>query len=353
MSSFPALHDRRDDDDELAATNEADSLGELEHQSSRAQLDPVASLPLELSTDIFTQALPETPDMRASCTLILVCHAWSDIALATPALWNNITDAGIPPAKFADVLRVWLGRGGNYPLSLSILQYMDQASVATTVSALGEHAHRLQTLDMFFVHTEHGITYLGYNPITSDILSHLTLPSLRTLRIPEPNNRDEVLIDFLTRSRPPLRTLQLASTATETMVEIARCVPLSRNSTSRYSSVFQTYSRSTNLDMFPELRSITINATWPHRRPIVYERVLDFLGNRDAVKTLRIIVDDDDTMNERRVCRHRIYDQFRKFQKGGTKIHVGMPDMNFLSTEFSYFEIRRVVEDYRRRLRYH
>ncbi|KAJ7613224.1 hypothetical protein FB45DRAFT_274236 [Roridomyces roridus] len=421
-SSVPALRGRGDDDNEMAAVNEADVHRDLEDQSSDAQLDRVASLPLELSSDIFTQALPKSPDMRASCTLLIVCHAWNEIALAMPSLWNTITDAGIPPMKFPTVLRLWLGRGDSYPLSLSIRQDMGWASLAMMANALRKHAPRLQSLDMLFVYLERGTTFPQFdalqsltlrgekdrivslttsldmlhlapnlvecnfvdvnyadgedvqpwtssslrhlrldtgvgdefrNPISSHILRHLTLPSLRTLRMRERNDQG-MLIDFLTRSLPPLRTLQFRSPVlTHTVVEIARMCPfleeLHVTLFGRVSDMFEVLA--TNPDILPELRSITICDVVQLRN--VYEHVLDFLRNRAIAKTLRIIVEELGSLNEDRFCDRAIYTQFRKFHAAGINIHIGLPGINFFSMELDELEARETVEDYRRRLLQH
>ncbi|KAJ7453639.1 hypothetical protein B0H11DRAFT_1740939, partial [Mycena galericulata] len=71
-------------------------LKNLEHSKIlvRRQLnsvrDPVARLPLEISSEIFIQCLRPFPVPRARHAPMLflnVCNAWTDIALSTPALW--------------------------------------------------------------------------------------------------------------------------------------------------------------------------------------------------------------------------------------------------------------------------
>ncbi|KAJ7453624.1 hypothetical protein B0H11DRAFT_1665734, partial [Mycena galericulata] len=55
--------------------------------------DPVARLPLEISSEIFIQCLPPLPvpgAHRAPMLLLNVCNAWTGIALSTPALWASI-----------------------------------------------------------------------------------------------------------------------------------------------------------------------------------------------------------------------------------------------------------------------
>jgi len=74
-------------------------LRQLETRKSVAQCelnavrDPVARLPLEISSQIFLQCLPSHPKPRPQTTpmlLLNVCNAWTVIALSTPALWASI-----------------------------------------------------------------------------------------------------------------------------------------------------------------------------------------------------------------------------------------------------------------------
>ncbi|KAJ7896395.1 hypothetical protein B0H14DRAFT_2430988, partial [Mycena olivaceomarginata] len=78
-------------------------LRKLEHNTSLAQrqlnavFDPMARLPLEISSEIFLECLassgcgtgsrPELGALRLPMLLLNICHAWTDIALATPSLW--------------------------------------------------------------------------------------------------------------------------------------------------------------------------------------------------------------------------------------------------------------------------
>ncbi|KAJ6525106.1 hypothetical protein DFH09DRAFT_936997, partial [Mycena vulgaris] len=71
-------------------------LKQLESSKSAAQRqlnairDPVARLPLEISSDILIQCLPVRPGPNTSDAPLLflnICNAWTDITLSTPALW--------------------------------------------------------------------------------------------------------------------------------------------------------------------------------------------------------------------------------------------------------------------------
>ncbi|KAJ7757794.1 hypothetical protein DFH07DRAFT_706267, partial [Mycena maculata] len=58
-----------------------------------AVLDPLARLPLEISSEIFFQCLPPIPEpgaTRVPLLLLNVCNSWSCIAISTPALWASI-----------------------------------------------------------------------------------------------------------------------------------------------------------------------------------------------------------------------------------------------------------------------
>ncbi|KAF7375508.1 F-box domain-containing protein [Mycena sanguinolenta] len=82
-----------------------------------AALDPIAHLPLEISSDIFRQSHA----LRRVPTVILnVCNAWTEIALATPALWTTI-HVDLPCGdEFAEVLLIWFQRARNLPLSVLV-----------------------------------------------------------------------------------------------------------------------------------------------------------------------------------------------------------------------------------------
>ncbi|KAJ7283327.1 hypothetical protein C8J57DRAFT_969623, partial [Mycena rebaudengoi] len=58
-------------------------------------LDPIARLPVEISSEIFVHCLPDSDYLRPSPTispllLLHICTAWANIARSTPALWDTI-----------------------------------------------------------------------------------------------------------------------------------------------------------------------------------------------------------------------------------------------------------------------
>ncbi|KAJ7666663.1 hypothetical protein DFH06DRAFT_1294898 [Mycena polygramma] len=108
--------------------------------------DPMARLPLELSSEIFLQCLPleqysRKPDGGTAPVLLMnVCNAWTAIALSTPALWAAI-HLEHPNTERLDV---WLRRAQNHPLSLSLHNSFDNDVAAL----LGRYAKQLNHLQM-------------------------------------------------------------------------------------------------------------------------------------------------------------------------------------------------------------
>ncbi|KAJ7486637.1 hypothetical protein FB451DRAFT_1362941, partial [Mycena latifolia] len=261
-------------------TRQKEVLTNLERRKSAAQRqlnavrDPVARLPLELSSEIFIQCLSgrEEPGVHHAPMLFLnVCHAWTDIALATPALWAAVYADG-PKADLESLLSTWLQRAGSRPLSISLPAEITHG--ITTV--MRRHAHQLQDLklncdideDTVFARdvgslpflrtlTIAGVKYSSCSTagtlamlracpalvectlenvsypladaydntemmvlphvqhlqfdIHSDdhVLRYITLPALQTLFIPfaDPRVRALHLVQFLRRSVPPLRAI--------------------------------------------------------------------------------------------------------------------------------------------------
>ncbi|KAJ7243748.1 hypothetical protein C8J57DRAFT_1556377, partial [Mycena rebaudengoi] len=122
-----------DADDEILGT-----LAHLERLKRRrreiledlnAVTSPVLSLPPELICEIFLHCylppsvLPTAKD--APLLLTQVCRRWRTIALSTPLLWSTVTVAlllsSTPTAGAQNMLEMWLERGANCPLSVSLI----------------------------------------------------------------------------------------------------------------------------------------------------------------------------------------------------------------------------------------
>ncbi|KAK7039440.1 hypothetical protein R3P38DRAFT_3261794 [Favolaschia claudopus] len=96
-----------------------------------AAVDPIARLPLEISSEIFLQAQATsaqpygTPDGFAVVRrnglpmhFLTICNHWTRIALATPELWCNVYITTPCVKTVANVLPKWLDRARNRPLSI-------------------------------------------------------------------------------------------------------------------------------------------------------------------------------------------------------------------------------------------
>ncbi|KAJ7666909.1 hypothetical protein DFH06DRAFT_984051, partial [Mycena polygramma] len=106
-------------------------LKNLEKDKSSAQrelnalLDPMARIPLEISSEIFLQSLPCFPERKpnvenAPVLLLRICHAWRNVALLTPQLWSGIQLIFPRTPGFNEGVQTWLHRASNRPLSISL-----------------------------------------------------------------------------------------------------------------------------------------------------------------------------------------------------------------------------------------
>ncbi|KAJ7653383.1 hypothetical protein B0H17DRAFT_1214734 [Mycena rosella] len=138
-------------------------LQNLQRRKSVAQRDlnairdPVARLPLEISSEIFIECLPShpSPDARHAPLLFLtVCNKWADIALATSQLWAsiNLDDQRSGPPS---LLETWLKRAGSRALSISVPH-----KITGEISAvIGRQAERLRDLKIY--HDDYDISLLS------------------------------------------------------------------------------------------------------------------------------------------------------------------------------------------------
>ncbi|KAJ7692160.1 hypothetical protein B0H17DRAFT_1179422 [Mycena rosella] len=127
-------------------------LANLERSKSAAQRqlntirDPVARLPLEISSDIFARCLSPWPQTRtrvhdAPMLLMNICNGWTDIALSTPALWTAVH----LHEPLAHLLVAWIKRAGSHALSISLpIEVTDEIS-----AIMRRHAHQLRDLKMY------------------------------------------------------------------------------------------------------------------------------------------------------------------------------------------------------------
>ncbi|KAJ7741192.1 hypothetical protein DFH07DRAFT_891597 [Mycena maculata] len=147
---------------------------------------PILTLPLEITSEIFTHFVPPYPERSAlvgrdsPAHLACICRAWRTVALSTPTLWSAI-ELRLDDADWFEhglqLLKKWLTRSGGCHLSIALMHYGER-SVAAFVEAIACHASRWQDIELLLPYED---------------LRHITgnMPLLRTLSAP---NLKEVVL---------------------------------------------------------------------------------------------------------------------------------------------------------------
>ncbi|KAF7334589.1 hypothetical protein MVEN_02288800 [Mycena venus] len=121
---------------ELNDSLTSDSSTTTEFQSTQPseleRISPVLDLPPEIVSEIFTNFLPLYPECPPSfgiyspMLLCRICRHWRAIALKCPVLWRAIsiripwTQSDDTLARHLEVLKSWLARSGDCPLSFTL-----------------------------------------------------------------------------------------------------------------------------------------------------------------------------------------------------------------------------------------
>ncbi|KAJ7666910.1 hypothetical protein DFH06DRAFT_1295044 [Mycena polygramma] len=149
----------------------------LAQRELNAALDPLARLPLELSSEIFLQSLPSFPERKPS----RYCAVYSG-----PVEWNQITFPCDP--GFTEGVQAWLDRAANRPLSVSLCGPGSFDPGATDF--VWRHGQQLEHLDLCYQEEEadeydfiEDVDLLGGNPGTLPLLRTLVIRGLTTLRL--------------------------------------------------------------------------------------------------------------------------------------------------------------------------
>ncbi|KAJ6516804.1 hypothetical protein C8R47DRAFT_1088394 [Mycena vitilis] len=170
----------------------------LVQRELNAALDPVARLPLEISSKIFVDSLESFSDRKpnvedAPMLLLRICNSWKNLALSTPDLWAGIqiTFPCCAPG-FKKGVQAWLDRASNRPLSISLCGpgIFDPG----VTKFVWKYRQQLKHLDLCYQREEESdsddedpsrIDFLGDNPGL--------LPSLQTvvIRAVTPPNGDQ------------------------------------------------------------------------------------------------------------------------------------------------------------------
>ncbi|KAJ7607926.1 hypothetical protein FB45DRAFT_1130633 [Roridomyces roridus] len=265
---------------------ELESQHRVTQSELNSLLDPMARLPVELSSDILRSISP-SPTWKELSTITCVSRMWRSIALGTIFMWDTIRDDGIQPANFPQVFGLWLERGQSCSLSLALYRLATETTPGI-FAAFRDHAYRVEKLDLHvgsrlpaalvdypFVGlksltidaqedccislayildilrnsprlVECNVPHGAFQFTTERRVSHPALRTLRLGRFNHGNVFDAVLRylklpcletlgvaladcvylrKFLSRSRPPLRSLQLYVERDETLGECLDLIP--------------------------------------------------------------------------------------------------------------------------------
>jgi hypothetical protein len=419
MSSVSELHTRIEELSS-AIVRQKEVLRDLEKLKSDAQsdlnaiLDPMARLPLEISSSIFGICLPNNtipkPNPHEVPMLFMnVCRLWNKIAISTPSLWAAIRIEEPSSSRIGELLDVWLRRARNNPLSISLYGDPD-ADVREFVL---QNAHRVETLHLHFSSgdeleevttplpslkrliigkrpvddyseysrtakeciqilgaapallecTFQGIYYdsdvddhvdlevkfelthstlkhlrLGkdidyFSTGSTSILKCLTLPALESLCISHLDISYDNLLQFFTRSSPPLKVLEMQvprNVAQWSGEEIFHLLPnltdlhLSFSEASSQSSRFlELLATESPSQVLPNLRNINLDRFCPNCSP--YEKLAKILtARRSHMHTFRL------TSPSLQPPGADILVCLRELVAGGMKIHIGRSEENYV-----------------------
>ncbi|KAJ7262377.1 hypothetical protein C8J57DRAFT_453370 [Mycena rebaudengoi] len=131
----------------------------LERQDLQTRLDaykyPILTLPTEITSEIFVHFLPPYPERPPATGLFSpeflcqICQTWCEIALSTPRLWRAI-NLSLPtksPTMALGLLRTWISRSKNCPLSISLRCSTELVDV-DFIQAIIPHSEHWEYIDL-------------------------------------------------------------------------------------------------------------------------------------------------------------------------------------------------------------
>ncbi|KAJ7490698.1 hypothetical protein FB451DRAFT_1513555, partial [Mycena latifolia] len=160
-----------------AITRQKEILRALEQDKSDVRrdlnsiFDPMARVPLEISSNIFMRCLPmhQGPDSTtAPMVFLAVSNLWSNIALSTPSLWTTMRIQSPRAETFDELLVTWIQRARGLPMSVFVTRSLDERIQLS----IKEHAPRLGNLRVS-IETDLDLEHMGM----------ATFSSLKTLLI--------------------------------------------------------------------------------------------------------------------------------------------------------------------------
>ena len=160
-----AVEEGCDPRDELA---ELDALSErlrlkrydIKRKINRFHSPIVRQLPPDVTSTIFEFCLPDSTkflpytkeDLSIPLSLGAICSYWRDIAWSTPSLWSSLV-VRIPrkhvPSIVIGIVKEWLARSGQLPLSIRILSKFNNNTVSALAEIINQYSTRWSDLDLY------------------------------------------------------------------------------------------------------------------------------------------------------------------------------------------------------------
>ncbi|KAJ6573537.1 hypothetical protein DFH09DRAFT_1152060 [Mycena vulgaris] len=178
--------------------DERDKLGAYV-DAHRALISPVRRLPLDIIQEVFIACLPTHRNcvmsaVEAPVLLGRICSSWRAISLSTPRLWSRLhiveptcpsnSDSAFPAfeqklAQRLQTTKMWLGRSGQCPLSISLQCTFNRAGFTPEIQGL-----LFQALHPFASRWEHiAFTILPSVLFTVSHFTEADVPMLKSVRI--------------------------------------------------------------------------------------------------------------------------------------------------------------------------
>jgi F-box-like len=145
--------------------------GSLIRSNGRAErVPPIHKLPVELLAEIFRHYLQIVDHSQPSLSLCIrpysqvtpfrlgqVCYYWRSVTLSMGDLWQSMY-IGPPKMEHIPLIRLWLSRAGDYPLSLWLYQSdcprePELQATSEILSLLVERLHRWKAIVFYFSDT--------------------------------------------------------------------------------------------------------------------------------------------------------------------------------------------------------
>ncbi|KAJ7669391.1 hypothetical protein DFH06DRAFT_1038461, partial [Mycena polygramma] len=166
---------------------------------------PVLTLPNELVSDVFIHFLPTYPlcppltGTHSPQLLLQICRKWRQIALSTPTLWRAITlqiSRNVAVEQHERVKEEWLGRSGDWPLSIQIDQDPFPGARDKLLGVIDAHRTRWEHIKSN-ISGEDSLTVEGVLPLLCHLDIYISGGASPAMHFPDmPRLRTAVLSHF-------------------------------------------------------------------------------------------------------------------------------------------------------------